>query len=88
MAIAKIREVKKTRMVEETYTETEGVTLELTEEEVVALKAVVGLVGGASDYRDAITRIWNALNRAGYDSYENTKVHAAIDALSGAVYFR
>jgi hypothetical protein len=87
VAIAKVREVEKTRMVEETYTEAEGVTLELTEEETVALKALVGSVGGASEYRYAITRVWNALNRAGYDAYENTKVHAAIDALSGSVYF-
>lgn len=87
MAIAKAREVEKVRMVQEKYTELEGVTLELTDEEAVALKAVVGSVGGDSKYRGAITRIWNAFNRAGYDSRSNAKVSAAISNLSGSVYF-
>ena len=87
MATAKAREVEKVRVVEEKYTEIEGVTLELTDEEAVAVKAVLESVAGISEYREATSRVWGALNRAGYDRYTNAKVADAIRSLGGALYF-
>lgn len=50
MATASKREVTKTRMVEEEYTEVDGVTLELTQKEAHMLTALVGFhTGGANE---------------------------------------
>lgn len=88
MATAKARKVEKVRVVEEKYTEVDGVTLELTDEETVAVKALLGAVSGVSNYRDAIGRVHNAISNLGYNTYGNLKVNKAVNALEGDIYFR
>lgn len=87
MAEVRRREVTKTRQVTETYTEVDGVVLELTEFEAVTLKALVGAVGGASPYRDAMSDIYGKLAALGYTRSKNAQVSKAIAAANGVVYF-
>lgn len=87
MADARRREVTKTRQITETYTEVDGVVLELTEFETVTLRALVGAVGGASPYRDAMSGIYNKLAALGYTASKNSQVSKAIEAVDGVVFF-
>lgn len=87
MAEARRREVTKTRQVIETYTEVDGVVLELTEFETVTLRAIVGAVGGASPYRDAMSDIYSKLAALGYTRSKNAEVSEAVEAAEGVVYF-
>ncbi len=64
-----------------------GVTLELTDFEAVALRTVVGSVGGDQPSRHAITRIFGALEDAGYSKYKNTAVKEAVEHVCGGLYF-
>lgn len=75
MANATPREVLKTRLVEETYTETDGVVLELTDEEAALISAILGgHVCGGGHYRYVSTEIWRTLGGAGYFRDENKLV--------------
>lgn len=65
----------------------DGLTLELTEFEAVALRAVVGSVGGDEPYRHAITRIFDALEDAGYSKHKKTSVEKAVQYVGGTLYF-
>lgn len=87
MAQVRCREVTKTRQVTETYTEVDGVVLELTEFEAATLRALVGAVSGDSPYRYAMSDIYNKLAALGYTRSENAQVSNAIEATEGSVYF-
>lgn len=78
----KTREIEKTVFVDEVF-----YTLELTEEEAIALRAVVGSVGGGSQGRKAVSRVFSALNNAGLEYYTNTKVRRAVDNITGSISF-
>lgn len=59
MATATKRQVEKVRMVEEKYTEFDGIVLELNKEEAALLTALIGhKVGGASSH---VMNIYKAL---------------------------
>lgn len=69
MATARVREVEKTRMVEEKYTAQDGVILELTHQETALLAFILGhkVSGGSdSDARMLSAGIWDKLGPYGY----------------------
>lgn len=67
MAVAKERTTTKTRMIQETYTEVEGVTLELTVEEAAFLAYVIGhKITGVGPARKTLSKIWYELADCGY----------------------
>lgn len=83
MASASKRTVEKTRMVEEKYTEFDGVVLELSDAEAATLRAVVGAICGNPDgLREHTDEIYNALGRVGFTN-NRTDVRTAISKLSG-----
>lgn len=70
MATSKTRTIEKTRMVEEQYTEADGVILELTHEEAVMLAYLVGhRICGSGSGRKPFNRIWDALKGSGYAGF-------------------
>lgn len=91
MATAKDREVTKTRMVEESYTEYDGVVLELTEDEAAYLSALLGWKVTGEDRLG--TSIFYALRNLGFSSYKGPqkirdKVNAIRDTMHGNVCIR
>lgn len=69
MASAKVREVVKTRTVEENYTTEDGVILELTHEEAALVVFVLGHKisgGGFSKVRKLAEGIWDKFGPLGY----------------------
>lgn len=69
MATARVREVEKTRMVEEKYTAQDGVILELTHQETALLAFILGHLvsgGGGTDVRMLSDGIWDKLGPHGY----------------------
>lgn len=84
MAVAQV----KYKDVVKTVQVNDGVILKLSEEEAVALRAVVGAVGGFSKHRDAITQIYLALGKAGFSKSSNKDVAEAVTKLEGTMAFR
>jgi hypothetical protein len=68
VATAKVREVVKTRMVEENYMTEDGVILELTHEEAALVAFVLGhkISGGGSEVRKLADGIWDKFGPLGY----------------------
>lgn len=69
MAEASVRKVVKTRMIEEEYTEEDGVILELTHDETALLMFIVGhriSGGGKSEGRKLADGIYHKLGPLGY----------------------
>lgn len=88
MATANPRMVSKTRQktVEEVYTELDGVTLVLDNEEAALLSAILYTrVTGSGPLRITSDRICNALTSSGFGSHENAGTRAAIAGLEGYV---
>jgi len=72
MANAQERMVQKTRTVQESYTERDGITLELTDSEASFIAAVLGSkVVGDGPWRDVSSGIFDALSRHGYSRVTN-----------------
>lgn len=87
MATAKKREVTKTRMVEETYTETDGVILELTNDEACYLAALLGShVSGGSFVRDLSTGVWGSLAKLNFNTHANARTREIGKHITGSVY--
>lgn len=87
MATGKIREVTKTRTVKETYTETDGVVLELSNDETCFLAALLGShVSGGSFVRDLSTGIWVQLTELGFNTHANGRTREIGKNMSGSVY--
>lgn len=86
MAIAKAREVTKTRTVEESYSERDGVVLELTNDEAAYLVALIGWhVAGKGPVREMNSDIWSALRAAGFDYLKNDRVNEMRRIITGMV---
>lgn len=82
MATAKVREVEKTRTVEEKYTTQDGVILELSHEETALLAFILGhkvIGGGGSPARLLVNGIWDKLGPHGYHfrgkNYDDVTAH-------------
>lgn len=82
----KVEKKEVVKIVEET---TKVVVLELTEEEAVTLRAIVGSVAGdnTKSPRKHTYSIYDALNKAGYDYWSNSKVAHAVDRMTGSIRF-
>lgn len=88
MANATKRMATKTRekIVEEVYTELDGVTLTLDDEEAAFLSALLYTrITGQGETRRLSDNISTALNKAGYRSPESLKVRTMITKMSGYV---
>lgn len=91
MASANGRFINKTRtkVVEETYSELDGVTLVLDKEEAALLTAILYTrVTGSSPLRTTANRICTALVKNGFGSNENSDTRAAIAGLEGYVHIK
>lgn len=72
MAKARERMVEKTRTVQESYTERDGITLELSNSEASYLAAVLGSqVVGNGPWREVSSNIFHALSCNGYSRLDN-----------------
>jgi hypothetical protein len=86
MASATVREVKKTRTIQEDYIENDGVHLELTREEASYLCAVLGwAIVGDGPLRGHNTQIYLALKAHGFNYFENVLTRDMSRSIKGTV---
>jgi len=91
VASAQVRKVTKTRekIVEEVYTEIDGVTLQLNKEEAALLTAILYTrVTGSGPLRKLSDGISTALDKAGFASKDNADTREAISKMDGYVHLQ
>lgn len=87
MATGVPRIVEKTRLVEETYKEEDGVILHLTDDEAAFLAAILGMkvVGDNNDIRSINRGIWKVLKDHSYDFFDSQKTKNFVAKMQGSV---
>lgn len=86
MASANKRVIKKTRVVEEEYTEEDGLVLQLSKDESHFLAALLGShIFGSGKAREVSDGIWSALIKNGYGVNDNKRSRDFHRLMDGSV---